>query len=540
MKKKIPSKTQMKIIDHTGNIVITARPGSGKTFTIVEKIKYISEKLLDYQGVIAISFTRKASNELEHRCKERNVNRRQSFYGTIDRFYISQIICPFAKHITRSNVQLEVRNKLSDYSDYKDLENIKVTFNDNLKRLLIQSLKDGHIFLEICGETAKFILDNVIDCQEYIRSKFTHIFIDEYQDCGDIQHQIFLELVKYGLIGIAVGDINQAIYAFSNRYSIYLTSLIKNKNFKHFEITKNHRCHKSISNYSLKLMGLDIKNQNEDNRVFKIKVDGNDENIMNSIDYYLNKIKEKYKVQKNNEIAILCRNNFTAMRASRFLKSPNKLFTDNELDRYNSYWARLFSDILNSYFDKNIYFLDFVEKFFSEEIDAKKFSKANTIVAKLFALKPDELWENIDLFCQLASLVYPDYGNQEEINMLKELLENEDELMAYKPASDDEICVMTLHKSKGLEFKIVFHMDLYKWILPNEGNDVTEEDMIQALNLHYVGITRAKDACYIMQGTKRYREKYDDYKDAKESPFLNKKGLNELRKNYSWNIPQNA
>ena len=145
-KKKIPSKSQMKIINYPDNTVITARPGSGKTFTIVERIKLISDKLLDYQGVIAISFTKKASYELEHRCKELNVNKRQSFFGTIDRFYISQIICPFAKHITRSNVQLEVRDKLSDYSEYTDLEKIKVIFNDTLRKLLIQSLKDGHIF----------------------------------------------------------------------------------------------------------------------------------------------------------------------------------------------------------------------------------------------------------------------------------------------------------------------------------------------------------------------------------------------------------
>ena len=65
MNKNEPTAEQQEIINAQGNIVITARPGSGKTFTIVEKIKLISESLLDYQGVVAISFTKKASQELQ-------------------------------------------------------------------------------------------------------------------------------------------------------------------------------------------------------------------------------------------------------------------------------------------------------------------------------------------------------------------------------------------------------------------------------------------------------------------------------------------
>lgn len=203
-KKVVTTDEQQLIIDEPGNIVITARPGSGKTFTIVEKIKLISNELLDYQGVIAISFTRKASEELQIRCKIMNIAKKCSFFGTIDKFYISQIICPFAKHITNSNKKLEVRDKIDNFPEYKGLEEIRNGITEETKKLLIQSLKDGNIFLEITGETAKFIFDMVDDCKMYIKARYKYIFIDEYQDCGDIQHQIFLELVKLGLVGIAV------------------------------------------------------------------------------------------------------------------------------------------------------------------------------------------------------------------------------------------------------------------------------------------------------------------------------------------------
>ena len=90
---------------------------------------------------------------------------------------------------------------------------------------------------------------------------------------------------------------------------------------------------------------------------------------------------------------------------------------------------------------------------------------------------------------------------------------------------------MTLHKSKGLEFNIVFHMDMYKWVIPNEYG--TDEDKIQDLNLHYVGITRAIDVCYIMTGSKRYNSK-GICMEAVPSQFLEKKGLVDRRLDVKW------
>lgn len=45
-------------------------------------------------------FTNKASDELKRRCKQRCADTKQSFFGTIDKFYISQIIIPFSSHVT--------------------------------------------------------------------------------------------------------------------------------------------------------------------------------------------------------------------------------------------------------------------------------------------------------------------------------------------------------------------------------------------------------------------------------------------------------
>lgn len=57
---------------------------------------------------------------------------------------------------------------------------------------------------------------------QYIKARYSHIIIDEYQDCGEIQDKVFIKLVESGLTGIAVGDINQAIYGFTKRFPKYL------------------------------------------------------------------------------------------------------------------------------------------------------------------------------------------------------------------------------------------------------------------------------------------------------------------------------
>ena len=101
--------------------------------------------------------------------------------------------------------------------------------------------------------------------------------------------------------------------------------------------------------------------------------------------------------------------------------------------------------------------------------------------------------------------------------------------------SSNEIQVMTLHKSKGLEFDVVFHLNMSDWELPykqieyGDFNNPQYPNWEQDLNLHYVGITRARKACYLVRGTQRTNS-YDCLKNAKDSEFLSIHGLDTLRK----------
>lgn len=526
-----PTNEQKAILNYNGNTVVTANPGSGKTYTVVEKIGKVLHDLPSYKGIIAISFTNKASDELKKRCKRKGINAKSSFFGTIDKFYISEIIIPFASHLTHVMPEYQVVESTETEKHYSELGMITENVTKEQGALLKEALCKGKIFLNISGEMAWYIMCNVPGVRKYMQSRYSHVFIDEYQDCGKIQHDIFLALCEMGIIGVAVGDVNQAIYGFTNRFPRYLLELIGKDDFEHFELSKNHRCHPSISEYSLCLYGIS-KEIIEDKRIFRVSVDGNEVNIAKKIDLAIHKIKRKYNVANNNQIAILCRNNGTIKILDQAIETPHKVFAETPLDRDNSEWGRLFRSLLVAKFDQEIFPVDYAEQLFSEEYDPEKYREVLKACDIIFNSSTEELADVIIEFEKVAELVYPGKKNKKAKELLDAIIADDILLENYIPPQDNEITIMTLHKSKGLEFNVVFHMDMYKYIISDELGDAEEKK--QSLNLHYVGITRAIDVCYIMNGTRRYRAKYGDFYDAKPSSFLFMPGLSERRNDVRW------
>ncbi|MFG0935120.1 UvrD-helicase domain-containing protein, partial [Staphylococcus sp. 231237_7MaSpsaltlick] len=215
-----------------------------------------------------------------------------------------------------------------------------------------------------------YIIEHIPQVLKYLSAKYTHIFIDEYQDCGLSQHKVFLKLVDSGIIGIAVGDLNQSIFAFAKKYPKYLEELTLSEQFIHCQLTVNHRCHHSISDYSLELLEKEYERQpSNDLRVFKINIEGTEINIAREIEKKLNSLKSTYNIQNNNDFAILCKSNNIADLYSRILKIPNKVFKDTPLDRNNDAHSKIFKDLLLFYYSyqlKNDTINEFVNTYIHE------------------------------------------------------------------------------------------------------------------------------------------------------------------------------
>ncbi|MFE4354018.1 UvrD-helicase domain-containing protein [Peribacillus butanolivorans] len=506
----IPSKEQQNIIDYTDHTVVIAQPGSGKTFTLSNKIVNILSELPDYKGVIAISFTRKASRELEKRCLHGGVDRKGSFFGTMDKFYISEIILPFGRHIFGPpKKELEIIERGSEivkkFIGTSQIEDFNSWIKKNIE--ILKSLYlEGYVLLESVSILSLFILNNSQACINYLKARYSHIIIDEYQDSGLEQHEVFIKLKEFGLKGIAVGDVNQSIYGFANKSSEFLIEMAQNKDFKLFRLTKNHRCHPSIINYSMKLISKGFLDfiPTEEKRVFSKNVQGTEKDIASWLDQAIPASMEHFGVEDFNEVAILVRGNRSGKIIDKHLSIEHKLFDGTPFDSDSSLWGNIFESILNFIFSSNSTKYELIESYLDIEIQQEKAKQVIKLLNDLETLKISETpLDMIDNFVKIAILIYPNAENISAVNILKVVLKSKKILDKFKPALSNQVQIMTLHKSKGLEFQIVFHLDLYEYIFPSKFNGEYTSP-IQDLNLHYVGITRAKECCVLCTSTIRH------------------------------------
>lgn len=540
-----PTDQQELILNYHENAVIIAAPGSGKTFVISDKIRVLLQVCPSYHGVIAISYTNKASSELKDRCLKNGLNPKSSFFGTMDKFYIGEIIIPFGKHIWRklgddfSIPTIETLDELEQQSlSWVNRDSSLDDVTDEQIEVLKSFFIRGVIPLETVGISANYIFNKSKACKNYLKARYIALYIDEYQDCGANQHRLFEQIVQLGITGVAVGDLNQSIYAFSGKSSKYLSALTGMANFKTFKLDKNHRCDNSIINYSNYLLDPQIELiPVEKSMVKSFKIAGSEVQIADWIDKTIPQI----TVQniKYNQIAILTRGNRTAELISQNLKTPNKILITTDLDLSLAIWAGIFSNLLRFAFDPTFKFLDVIEDYISFEKLNTKSRRAlvehRDKVKELFAVPKLDIVEIVKLFTTIAELLAPNSKHQESITLLTQVLNLKSQLEAYKPTSDQEVNIMTLHKSKGLEFDVVYHLDMHEWVFPSKGpgpnndfNNPVYNDYLQDLNLHYVGITRARKGCFLITSTQRTNAR-NTISNAANSEFLTKDGIEKLR-----------
>ncbi len=523
------TREQKNVMNFDGSLVAIAKPGSGKTTVLSKLIKRILPDFPLHQGVIAISYTNKASDELKKRSTSGGIDIKASFFGTIDKFCDSEIIIPFLPHLWGRPEEEIVVTKISDLP-----ENEQETFSgiaentvslDQLKGHLgaIRSrFKKGVLFLETNGVLAQYTIKNSPACQRYLKTRYTYIIVDEYQDSGIEQHELFLKLQSLGLTAIAVGDPDQSIFGFSNKDPKYLLSLPKKKEFTTFPITKNHRSHPSIINYSLKFLDEEAELiETGETRMFHKHCAGNTASISTWIDEYIPQLVDKYEVEKFSEIGILVRGGGTGKEINSSLRSKHRYFDTHSLENHLSLWARIFVALLSYRYNDNYTVQDIIENS-GTRIPVSELRKVKAKIRKVREIADVVLYDQL---VEIAKALLPKATSEEAVKLLTE---SDPATLPefFKAAEDDEIQIMSLHKSKGLEFDIVFHLDLHEWVLPTKrpgpGNDWDNPEyptLEQDTNLHYVGITRARKACFLCTADKRVNWK-GEVKQARPSEFL--------------------
>lgn len=535
-----PTEEQEKIINCDGNIVVLAAPGSGKTFVLSEKIKKTlkKEELLDYNGVVALSFTRKASSNLKKRSLAYGLPKKNSFFGTIDSFCLTQIIFPFRYSLLGyPSKELEILNLGDLDSVQKEEINSYIKSQTSLSKILNADLtifrklfQEGYIAINSIEYLALRIIFHSKACRRFLKARFKYIFVDEYQDVDEIFHNIFLEMLNLGLRGMVVGDIDQSIYGFANKSSKYLLELISLDQFNTFRLTTNFRSHPSIVEYANKLLRESFKINNKEKRVCFFRVEGDERTIAAFIDRYVNALCKKFEVKNLNDVAILVKNDQTLKLIDSALKTSHRKIVTTELEKDINPRSQLYALLLRYFYNNSLNFQSIIEEFVEYELlSILKRTELNEVKRTIVRIPNTDPSLLVVSFQKISEILFSNLPEGNSKKILLKTLSNPDELSSYRPIANNEIQLMTLHKSKGLEFDVVFHLNLDDWVLPAKkptGYINKEQD----LNLHYVGITRARKFCALLSSTQRTRNGLSI--SSAPSEFLYRNGLERQRKNF--------
>ncbi|HVD98617.1 MAG TPA: UvrD-helicase domain-containing protein [Cytophagaceae bacterium] len=137
---------------------------------------------------------------------------------------------------------------------------------------------------------------------------------------------------------------------------------------------------------------------------------------------------------------------------------------------------------------------------------------------KAFVDTPDREDKSLGVFLQEVSL----------------LTDADDE----KDKDKDKVTLMTIHSSKGLEFKHVFIVGLEENLFPSQMRITSREDLEEERRLFYVAVTRAETYLTFSYATERYL--YGTKKSCEPSRFLTEFNPKYLKLSHKMLVPEQA
>ena len=412
--------------------------------------------------------------------------------------------------------------------------------------------KDGkRDFDDILRECYLLLCENHTILEQW-RELYKYILIDEFQDINRIQMNI-IELLASPLNNIfVVGDDDQSIYGFRGaRPEIMIEFKDYYPEAELIVLNVNYRSTQSIINVAGRVIennktrldkcahANNDKDFQPDIRKFRNQVE--------ELKFVVSKIKE-YENQgiSLSEMAILVRNNSQIQEISSFLKN-RKIEAESGKHRSNIYNGMVAKDILSyvrgalkfdgTYFNEDlIYVLNKPQRYISRQVvlsvnmnisAVRRIYSKNNIDSFLFHIEmirklPPQaalsyirkgagyeeylrlyaIENNIPmsgLLKQLEQLVQEcsKFNTLEQwINSIDSAQNSEGQNFGKKSSGEggtnNRINIMTMHGSKGLEFKAVFIVDANQGIIPTS-KALRERDFEEERRLFYVAITRAID-----------------------------------------------
>jgi DNA helicase-2/ATP-dependent DNA helicase PcrA len=297
---------QHRAVEHPdGRLLIVAGPGTGKTRTLTARIAHlIVNKNVSAESILAVTFTRKAAQEMQQRLhmilgntskcplvatfhslcfKILNELKTEEMELIVDdderKAIISEAIKQTRSHglsvfqkpqklldrIIAAKQQILSPDDLTEPNNVTaDARMLAEVYHSYQNLLSIQGLND---YEDLIFKVVRMLEADPKICQKY-RDQFQHIFIDEYQDLNHGQYRIIKALAPPNASNrnlCVIGDPDQAIYGFRGSDVRYFTRFVDDypdtavirltRNYRStetildasFQVIQNHRLHAADS-----------------------------------------------------------------------------------------------------------------------------------------------------------------------------------------------------------------------------------------------------------------------------------------------------
>lgn len=448
-----------------GPLLIVAGPGTGKTRTLTHRLAYLCAEMNVYpEQCLAITFTRRAADELRHRLKA--------------------LLGPVAKHVTVS------------------------TFH----ALALSLIREEDPSYEVSDLDE--LVPRAVGLGASLRRQWSWVFVDEYQDVDQSQYELLRLLVPPNGNICAIGDPDQAIYSFRGAdVGFFLRFSQDFDDARVVRLTRNYRSSAPI--LAAAVQAIAPASLVPGRRLDPAKVDPEapligrypatsaaDEAgfIARKIDELVGGTSHRTKADVRGvtgasvsfgDIAVLYRTDAQAASIVEALSKANIPVQKRSHDRLRDRAG---------------------VRALVGELRHEGYTGPLTKRMREAASKLDS-WEGVDLLLPLAQRCGSDLER-----FLSEVSTGA-EIDALDPRAE-AVTLLTLHAAKGLEFPIVFLAGCEDGLLPLRmpGRPPSDADVAEERRLFFVGLTRAQRRLYVSHSARRAT--FGSEKDMRPSPFL--------------------
>ncbi|MEV0004407.1 UvrD-helicase domain-containing protein [Micromonospora sp. NPDC050980] len=509
-----------------GPLLIVAGPGTGKTRTLTHRIAYLCAELNVFPDqCLAITFTRRAAEELRHRL--------DGLLGPVAEDVTVGTFHALGLTVLRENAA--AAGLPADFRIADDAERAaaRAEAGDDDERYAALLRKRDLVDLDELLTLPVALLKGDRKLVRDYRERWKWIFVDEYQDVDAVQYELLRLLSPADGNLCAIGDPDQAIYSFRGadvgyflRFSQDFTDarLVRlNRNYRSSapilaaavqaiapsSLVRGRRLDPARLDPEAPLVGRYAASTVADEADFVVRTVDELVGGLSHRSFDSGRVDGRATSLSFSDIAVLYRTDSQAAPIVDALARANIPVQKRSHDRLRDRpgVAAIARELRHAGLDGPL---------------TTRVREAGRIVAERFAVptldgsgavRPEDVRTAVDLLTPLARRCDDDLGS-----FLSQLATGA-EVDALDPRAE-AVTLLTLHAAKGLEFPVVFLVGAEDGLLPLRwpGTEPDEDAVAEERRLFFVGLTRAQDRLYVSHAARRSR--HGTERETRPTPFL--------------------